>query len=184
MPQEPRICLEGWGWGLIMGGGPQPPVPGGVIPQLGSHPPARGWIPPEVRSTAQETQSLWGCLGWTGVNGVGVFCLSKGHPHPHLGSSGTSQTSKPHFHFYSCGWTQQLVWVSFLATAAHCLSLWQPQEARLCCHPALPAPSVRTGGEHGGQPGARPGTDLPQAPSPAVLRTACSDGKLRPQGTR
>ena len=39
MPQEPRICPKAWGWGLIMGGGPQPPVPGGVIPQLvcGSH---------------------------------------------------------------------------------------------------------------------------------------------------
>ena len=177
MPQEPRICPKGWGWGLIMGGGPQPPVPGGVIPQLvcGSHQ-RSGALPRRPRAS--------GVLGLDGgEQGRSVLSL-EGSPPPPSRDQWDFPDLEATLHFYSCGWTQQLVWVSFLATAAHCLSLWQPQEARLCCHPALPAPSVRAGGEHGGQPGARPGTDLPQAPSPAVLRTAGSDGNLRPEGTR
>ena len=47
----------------------------------------------------------------------------------HAGSSGTSQALKAHFHFYLCGWRQQLFFFFFLITTAHWARLFkQPRE--------------------------------------------------------
>lgn len=47
-----------------------------------SHPPACVWIPPEVRSTAQETQSLWGAWAGRGEQGRSVLSLEGSPPPP------------------------------------------------------------------------------------------------------
>jgi hypothetical protein len=104
------------------------------------------------------------------------LCLLKSDSHHHTKSSGTSQTSKPHFHFYLFGHHQTLI---FLVTTAHCAHLFTEAKSNGEASAALPQspqasrPGCKLSEAEEGEP-TWPGAMLGLQPavSPLVLRTA------------